>query len=63
QDLVDALKKCFDIEKGEPKKKSNKFFKKGRLLGFKKHPWTTITKWLGEEKARQLYKELTGKDE
>lgn len=38
-------------------------FKKGEVhLPFKKFPWTDLTKWLGPNRAKALYKEITGKE-
>ncbi len=43
------------------RRKDKKFFKKNKLVSFKKYPWTDISKWLGEDNARELYEELTEK--
>ncbi len=55
EDIVKALKKCFDNESSNPQRKKNKFYKKGKLQPYNKFPWTDIKKWLGEEKSKELY--------
>ncbi len=60
QDIIEAIKECFNKETSDEGNRRNKFYKNGKLVKGNKFPWTDIKKWLGEEGAKKLYKELTG---
>lgn len=57
--IVEALKKSWTIENQNPKKSA--FMKKGKILPLNKFPWTDVKKWVGEDKAIQLFDELNHK--
>lgn len=54
-DIKNLLKTNFNTEKDKPKSE----WKKNKNA-FDKYPWTDVTKWLGQEKAQELYKQLIG---
>ena len=58
--IKNAIIKSYKFE-NENIKKSN-FYKKKNLALFHQFPWTDIKKWLGQDDAFDLYKEITGKE-
>ncbi len=50
--IENQIRKCW---KDDP----NIFRKKNELIAFPKFPWSDIVKWLGEERAKSLYNDLT----
>lgn len=50
--IIEQIKKCWE---NDPKS----FKKKKKANPFPKFPWSDIIKWIGEERAKSLYDELT----
>ena len=53
--IESVLTQNFNLEKNNAK---SEWFK--QKSNFDKYPWTDVKKWLGEEKAQELYKKLVG---
>ncbi|GAB4255887.1 MAG: hypothetical protein Kow0027_22790 [Saprospiraceae bacterium] len=61
--LVDMVKEFYMKERnGDITGRDQKFIKNNNAIGFDNNPWTDISKWLGHEKAFELYQQLTGKN-